>query len=90
MQLLNVQHELRFNSKAILYHVRLYLTVFLCLFFVYLLKIVFYFLHELKQRVVTSLDGIKPPVDSDVTEGVKTTRRVMSEIQAQSLFSTFP
>ena len=50
----------------------------------------FYFLHELKQRVVTALDGIKPPVDLDVTEGVKTTRRVMSEIQAQSFFSTFP
>ena len=55
---LNVKHELRFNSKAILYHVRLYLTVFLWLSFVCQLKIVFYFLHELRQRVVTSLDGI--------------------------------
>ena len=54
---LNVKHEQRFNSKAILYHVRLYLTVFLWLFFVCELKIVFYFLHKLKQRVVTSLDG---------------------------------
>ena len=54
----NVKHESRINSKAILYHVRLYLTVFFCLFFVCQLKIVFYFLHELKQRVVTSLDGI--------------------------------
>ena len=37
-------------------------------------KIVFNFLRELKQGIVTSLDGIKRPVDSDVTEGVITTR----------------
>ena len=37
-----VQHKFRFNSKAILYQVCLYPTVFLWLFFVCQLKIVFY------------------------------------------------
>ena len=56
--------------SAVLYHVDISKRYFL----VCHLKIVFYFLHELSKGVVTSLDGIKRPVDSDVTEGVITTR----------------
>ena len=57
--------------SAVLYHVDISKRYFL----VCHLKIVFYFWHELNKGVVTSLNSIiKWPVDSDVTEGVITTR----------------
>ena len=69
----SVHFKLIWNEKckAILYHVdisRQYV-------FVYQLKIMFYFLHELKQRSCSNITGWhKRLVDSDVTEGVKTTQ----------------
>ena len=70
---LNVEHELRSKkNKAVLYHADISKRYFS----VCHLKIVFYFLHELKQRSRSSdvLGRHQRPVDSDVTEGVITTR----------------
>ena len=52
-----------------MYHVNIYRRYFLVCQF----KIVFYFLHELKQRSTDVTGWHLRPVDSDVTEGVETT-----------------
>ena len=52
---MQLKHELQQKkSYVILYHVEISRGYF----FICRLKIVFYFLHELKRRTVTSLDGI--------------------------------
>ena len=59
------------KNKAVRYHADISESYFS----VCHLKIVFYFLHELKQRSCSNVTGWhKRVVDSDVTEGVKTTR----------------
>ena len=70
---LNVKHESRSKKiRAVLYHADISKRYF----WVCHLKIVFYFWHELKQRSRSSdVTGRHLwPVDSDVTEGVITTR----------------
>ena len=56
------------KNKAVMYHADISKRYFS----VCHLKIVFYFLHELKQRLRSS--DVTRPVDSDVTEGVITAR----------------
>ena len=58
------------KSKAILYHTDISKRYFL----VCHLKIVFNFLHELKQRNSDVTGRHSRPVDSEVTDGVITTR----------------